>query len=103
MKWYEFKDLVESSVGVPLDAFHAPFGLALYLLAAFAMRQYRRGPAWALLPVLVIQGVNEALDARDWWRWTGSVSWAEAGIDTVTTIALPILVAVFWMQRRRDH
>lgn len=103
MKWYDFKDLVEKSVGVPLDALHAPLGLALYLVVALAMRQYRWGPAWALLPVVLLQCVNEALDARDWWRWTGAVSWAETGVDTFSTMALPILVAILWMHRRRGR
>lgn len=103
MKWYDFKDLVENFVGVPLDVLHAPLGLAFYLVVALAMRRYRWGPAWGLLPVFLLQGVNEALDARDWWGWTGSVSWAEAGIDTVATVALPILVATLWMHRRQGR
>lgn len=101
MKWYEFKDLVEKAVGVPLDALHAPLGMALYLFVALVVRRYRWGPAWALLPVFLLQTVNEVLDARDWSRWTGSVSWVEAGIDTLATMALPIAVAVLWIHRRR--
>lgn len=74
-----------------------------YLAAAWALRRFRWGPVWALLPVLLLQGLNEALDARDWWRWTEAVPWTEAVVDTLATIALPIVVAIIWMQQRRGH
>jgi ABC-type bacteriocin/lantibiotic exporter with double-glycine peptidase domain len=103
LTWYEFKTSITETVGIPADAFHLPLGLVVYLAVAWPLRRFRWGPAWALLPVLLFQGLNEALDAGDWWRWTGSVSWAEAAMDTVATLALPIAVAAVWMHRRRGR
>lgn len=85
---------------MPSDAFHLPLGLVAYLAAALVLRRFRWGPVWALLPVLLLQGLNEALDARDWWRWTGTVPWTEAAIDTAATLGVPVVVAVVWILRR---
>ncbi|WP_416898631.1 MAG: ABC transporter ATP-binding protein [Minwuia sp.] len=103
MKWYDFKDLLDRSIGFPTDVLHAPVGLLLYLATALFLRRFRWGPAWALLPLFLLQALNEVLDARDWWRWTGTVSWVEAAGDTLATMVLPIAIAAFWMHRRRGR
>lgn len=55
----------------------------------------------ALVPVFLLQGLNEALDARDWWHWTGTVQWSEMLTDTLATIAAPTLLAALWMMKRQ--
>lgn len=79
------------------DMLHLPLGLLAYLVFVWVLRRRHLGPLWALLPVVALQVFNEVLDARDWWYWTGTVSWT----DTLATLALPTAVAVTWMTWRR--
>ena len=78
-----------------------PLGLLAYLVFAWVLRRRRFGPLWALLPVVALQGLNEVLDARDWWRWTGTIKWSEAWTDTPATLATPTAIAAALMVWRR--
>ncbi|MDC1499040.1 hypothetical protein N8390_07805 [Amylibacter sp.] len=89
------------AMGVSTDVLHLPLGILAYLFFAWVLRRRHLGPLWALLPVVALQGLNEVLDARDWWHWTGTVSWTETWIDTVATLALPTAVAASWMTWRK--
>jgi len=73
--WYDFKGQLVYAIGTSNNALHLPLG--------------HLAPPWALLPVVALQGVNEFLDARDCWYWTGTVRWSEAWTDTLATLALP--------------
>lgn len=88
-------------MGVSTDALHVPLGLLAYFISGWALRRQHLGSLWALLPVAALQGLNEVLDARDWWSWTGTVHWSEAWTDTLTTLALPTALAASWMMWRR--
>ncbi len=101
MTWFDFKAQLVAGMGVPTDVLHLPLGLLAYVVFAWVLRRRHLGPLWALLPVVLLQSVNEGLDARDWWHWTGTISWSEAWTDTLATIALPIAVAVCWITWRR--
>ena len=101
MAWFDFKGWLVEAIGVSTDALHLPLGLLAYLVFAWVLRRRPLGPVWALLPVVILQGLNEVLDARDWWYWTGTISWAEAWTDTLATLALPTALAVSWMLLRR--
>jgi hypothetical protein len=103
MTWFEIKAwaIEASGVGLSNDALHLPLGLVAYLVFAFALRRRAFGPAWALVPVALLQGINEGLDTLDWLRWTGGVRWTEMLMDTGATLGLPILIALAWSKRRR--
>ena len=101
LTWYDFKGQLVDAIGTSNDALHLPLGLLAYLVFAWVLRRRRLGPLWALLPVVALQGLNEVLDARDWWYWTGTVRWSEAWTDTLATLALPIALAASWMIWRR--
>jgi hypothetical protein len=103
LTWYGIKAwLIEASgVGLTNDELHLPLGLAAYLACALVLRRYRLGPVWALVPVVLLQGLNEGLDARDWWHWTGNVPWSEMLTDSLATLAAPAVIATLWMLRRQ--
>lgn len=88
-------------MGASTDALHLPLGLLAYLDFAWLLRRRHLGTLWALLPVLALQGLNEVLDAHDWWRWTGTIKWSKAWTDTLATIARPTAMAAAWMTWRR--
>ena len=101
LTWYDFKGQLVDAIGMSTDALHPPLGLVAYFVAAWVLRRRYLGPIWALVPVVALQGLNEVLDARDWWYWTGTVRWSEAWTDTLATLALPIALAASWMIWRR--
>ena len=101
MTWYDFKGQLVDALGTSTDALHLPLGLLAYLVFAWLLRRQPLGPLWALLPVVALQGLNEVLDARDWWNWTGTIKWSEAWTDTLATLALPTAIAATWMMWRR--
>ena len=101
LTWFDFKGQLVEAIGTSNDALHLPLGLLAYLVFAWILRGRRLAPLWALLPVVTLQGVNEVLDARDWWNWTGTISWSEAWTDTLATLALPTALAASWMMWRR--
>ena len=103
MTWYDLKGQLVDAMGVSTDMLHVPLGLLAYLVFVWVLRRQPLGPLWALLPVVTLQGLNEVLDARDWWYWTGTVSWTEAWTDTLATIALPTAIAASWMIWRRTR
>ena len=89
------------AIGTSTNTLHLSLGLLAYLVFALVLRRRQFGPLWALLPVVALQGLNEVLDGRDWWHWTGTIKWSEAGTDTLATLALPTGVAAAWMMWRR--
>ena len=50
--------------------------------------------AWIV--VAALQAINEALDARDWINWTGSVNWSETTKDTIATLFWPTVLLLAW-------
>lgn len=94
--WFEGKDWVSEALGLSKEMLHVHLGLALFLAAALALRTRRRGLLVAWLAVAALQAANEALDARDWIMWTGSVNWAETARDTVATLFWPTVIALIW-------
>ena len=83
------------------DARHLPLSLLVYFVFAWVLRRQPLGPLWSLMFVAALQGLNEVLDARDWWHWTGTIKWSEAWTDTLATLALPTAIAAAWMTWRR--
>lgn len=102
LTWYDLKGQLADATGVSNDPLHLPLGLLAYFAVAWVLRRRHLGPLWVLLPVVSLEGLNEVLDARDWWYWTGTVSWTEAWTDALATLALPTAVAVTWMTWRRQ-
>lgn len=92
-----------SALGTSSDALHLPLGLLAYFVFAWTLRHKHLGPFWALLLVVALQGLNEVLDARDWWHWTGTIKWFEAWTDTLATLVLPAAITAAWMMRRRTR
>jgi hypothetical protein len=101
LTWYDFKGQLVAAMGTSTDALHLPLGLLAYIVFAWVLRRQPLVPLWALLVVLALQGLNEVLDARDWWNWTGTIKWSEAWADTLATLAVPTAIAATWMMCRR--
>ena len=101
MTWYDFKGQFVGAMGTSTDALHLPLGLLAYFVFACVLRRQPLGPLWSLMFVAALQGLNEVLDARDWWHWTGTIKWSEAWTDTLATLALPTAIAAAWMMWRR--
>ena len=64
------------------------FGFALFLRFAALARERKFGLVAVSSGVLLLQLINEALDARDWIHWTG-VNWLQAARHTALTMAVP--------------
>lgn len=78
------------------DLWHAPVGVIIFLLALLYLRDRSLGAELSLVALLALQLANEALDAWDWWLWTGSVNWGEALFDTLATLVLPVSGVITW-------
>ncbi|MEM6625027.1 MAG: hypothetical protein AAF674_22650 [Pseudomonadota bacterium] len=92
--WFESKAWLETQVGMQSDAMHTHFGLLVFLAFAVLLRHRRYGLLLGWVIVATIQIINEALDARDWINWTGTVNWSETVKDTVATLFWPTLLLV---------
>ena len=78
-----------------MNELHIHGGLAIFLLSLLALRHFRHRLALAWLTVFLVQTLNEAMDARDWMMWTGTINWAEMTKDTVLTLFWPSLLCLF--------
>lgn len=94
--WFESKALIERELGVLRDQTHVHFGLFVFLLMSFLLRNRRHGMLVAWIVVAALQAINEALDARDWINWTGSVNWSETTKDTISTLFWPTVLLLTW-------
>lgn len=91
-------------IGLPRGFLHLVAGAVIFGLGTWVLRDARGSVFWAIGLVVLFQFTNEALDALQWWSWTGRVNWADAAIDTLLTVSFPIvIVAVLrWRARRAD-
>ncbi len=94
--WFESKAWLRELIGVTSDQMHVHFGLAVFLACAFLFRKRRRGGLIAWMIVAGLQTFNEALDARDWINWTGTVNWSEASKDFASTLFWPTVLLLSW-------
>ncbi|MFZ5965222.1 hypothetical protein ACOXXX_19940 [Thalassococcus sp. BH17M4-6] len=103
--WYESKGWLADEFGVVRDQLHVHFGLFVFLFIAMLLRNRRYGALMAWIVVASLQAINEALDARDWMNWTGSVNWGEIASDTIATLFWPTVLLVLWQSLgpRRSH
>ena len=99
--WFEGKALIESELGVLRDQAHVHFGLFVFLLISFLLRNRRHGMLVAWIVVAALQAINEALDARDWINWTGSVNWFETAKDSIATLFWPTVLLLTWRRIRK--
>lgn len=90
--WYDAKAWIASYLGVTNDQIHVHAGLAVFLGVLLLMRRRRGAPIVAWLAVLAFEVANEALDARDWIHWTGTVNWAETARDMGATLFWPTVL-----------
>jgi hypothetical protein len=94
--WFESKAWFESHIGLSKDVMHVHFGLGVFLSCALLMRKRRNGPLWAWCIVVLLQTMNEAMDARDWINWTGSLNWTETARDYAATLFWPTVLLLIW-------
>lgn len=99
--WYEGKRAVLDTLGLSTDAAHVYLGIVLFLAAGFVLRRRTYAPTLSLGVVMVLQAVNEGLDALDWIGWTGTVNWRETAMDTMRTLIGPLVLALGWAVLRR--
>ena len=88
------KQGLADALGVDSSILHIPVGLLFFGLFCALFRVFPRCGLWSALAVIVVQLINEYVDALQWLRWTGSVNWREAVVDTVLTMVLPGLLVV---------
>lgn len=93
LDWERFKDWLSASVHLTHHQLHVVVGLLLFVLAARLLRRPLRSPL-PLLPVAVLELVNEGFDfARYYtsgWPWTAH----ETLVDIALTLAPPCLVVI---------
>jgi len=97
------KQGLADALGVPSSLLHVPLGFVIFAVLLRVFGATGRGAFWALLCLLFVQCLNEALDAVQWVRWTGEVNWTEAFVDELLALTLPTLAAGlvgFWERRR---
>jgi hypothetical protein len=92
--WYEAKGMLTQLFGMERDHLHVHLGLAAFFFVAILLHRRERNLLYAWLAVLVLQVINEALDARDWMRWTGTINWSEPVKDTVLTLFWPSVIVL---------
>ena len=96
--WYRFKQLVEHSTAISMDALHILAGVLIQLLVAVVLKSSVARPM-PLLTVLALVLINEANDFLvDAWPDLGRQV-GEAVKDIVLTMFVPTLI--FLVARRR--
>ena len=91
MGWYEFKEWLEVSSGIDMDALHVYAGVAGLLLAALLLRR-PLGSALPWLAVLIAELLNEGYDLLlETWP-NRDTQWMESGKDVLNTMLLPTLL-----------
>jgi hypothetical protein len=103
--WTHLKSAVSDAAGLGRDLLHVPVGLAIFAALLWVFRGHRCAAPLALAGLAVAQGANEALDAAQWWSWTGQIPWREVIKDCMITLAFPaqITLAIWaWSRRGSD-
>ena len=95
MGWFYFKEWLEATTRLDMDALHVHAGLLLQLLAAWTFRRSLRSP----IPWLIVLGAemaNEAYDLSiDAWPEAERLSqWGESVKDLINTMIVPTLLLV---------
>jgi hypothetical protein len=93
MGWYHFKEWLEASSGLDMDALHVHAGLLIQLLAAWTARRSLRSPIpW--LVVLVAVTANEFYDLGidPWPEAERHSQWAESTKDMINTMVIPTVL-----------
>lgn len=95
MGWYGFKEWLEATSGLDMDALHVHAGILLQLLAALLLRRSLRSP-WPWLVVLAATLANEAYDLHfeTWPDPDRARQWLEGLKDVVNTMLIPSLLLV---------
>ena len=103
LKWHEIKTAFLPVLSMSHDMAHIHLGLATFLILAALLYKRRGGLAIAWLIVLTAAVGNEAFDAVDWTRWTGSINFREAVKDTLNTVLWPTIIwgICAWRSGRR--
>ena len=94
------KQGLADALGVDSSLLHIPFGMMCLGFFYALFRDLPHRAVWSLVAVLMVQFVNEYIDAVQWIRWTGSVNWREAALDVLLTMTLPMLWVVAHGVRR---
>lgn len=91
--WLEIKRLMAATTALERDALHIYAGVAVQLLTA-ALLKWRLREWRTLLPVLIVELANEAVDfAHDPWLADARTSQYLAAVhDVVNTLALPVVI-----------
>lgn len=100
MDWYGFKEWVEMSTGLHMDALHVHAGVLCLILAALVLRRPLRSPLpW--LVVLAIVLANEAYDlSYDPWPARADIwpnrdtQFAESLKDAWNTMLVPTVLLI---------
>ena len=90
MDWYGFKEWMETTSHLDMDALHVHAGILIQLLSALLMRRSLRSP-WPWLVVLAAALCNEAYDLHyeTWPDPDRFRQWMESVKDVLNTMALP--------------
>lgn len=102
-QWTSLKGQLVDSLGVERDLLHVPFGILLFSLLVLVFWRRADRLSLALFGLLLLQLVNEALDAVQWVLWTGRIPWSEAAWDTAVTLAVPLAAVLVLSVIRRLH
>ena len=100
--WFEIKALPREALGFSTNEAHLHIGLALFLIGALVLGRRKHRFVFASLIVAVAQSASEALDARDWVIWTGTVNWPEIARDYFLTLFCPIVLCLFMTKLSRN-
>ena len=95
------KDIIRLS-GLPDPALHVLLGLAIYLTSAALLRRSLR--SWApWLIALAFQLINEVADVSRDVMLGDIIRWRGGFIDTLVTMALPVLILFISRARHRRN
>lgn len=81
---------------------HIHFGIALYILFRLLSRR-RLGPIWALIGVMVLEGINETLDLAATWPVLQAWQIRDTTQDILNTLLWPVVLCLLtlWQARPR--
>lgn len=100
--WFESKAFLREALGFSTNEAHLRIGFALFLIGALVLRRRKHKFVFAWLIVAVAQSANEAMDARDWVMWTGTVNWPEMVRDYFLILFWPSVLCLFMTKLSRD-
>lgn len=95
LDYHRATDKILAMTGMGDKAMHACAGLAIYTIAQSIV--VRRGATlYALLAVVLIEGVNEVLDRAFWGSWR----WSDTSLDFLATAFWPTMLFIMSKYRR---